>query len=84
MAALIRLINPFLQDIKDKGGFYDFAVQCDEETNTPAVIDRNELVARIFVKPRRRLNSSNSISCSPPPGPTSKKSSRQRKEVAHA
>lgn len=51
--ALIRLINPFLQDIKDKGGFYDFAVQCDEETNTPAVIDRNELVARIFVKPTK-------------------------------
>ena len=66
--ALIRLINPclrrtqpslrrgrqaFLQDVKDKGGFYDFAVQCDEETNTPAVIDRNELVARIFVKPTK-------------------------------
>lgn len=51
--ALIRLINPFMQDIKDKGGLYDFAVQCDEETNTPAVIDRNELVARIFVKPTK-------------------------------
>jgi hypothetical protein len=51
--ALIRLINPFLQDIKDKGGLYDFAVQCDEETNTPAVIDRNEMVARIFVKPTK-------------------------------
>lgn len=51
--ALLRLINPFLQDIKDKGGLYDFAVQCDEETNTPAVIDRNELVARVFVKPTK-------------------------------
>jgi hypothetical protein len=51
--ALIRLINPFLQDIKDKGGLYDFAVQCDEETNTPAVTDRNEMVARIFVKPTK-------------------------------
>jgi phage tail sheath protein FI len=51
--ALIRLINPFMQDIKDKGGIYDFAVQCDEETNTPAVIDRNELVARVFVKPTK-------------------------------
>jgi phage tail sheath protein FI len=51
--SLVRLVNPFLQDIKDKGGFYDFAVQCDEETNTPAVIDRNELVARIFVKPTK-------------------------------
>jgi hypothetical protein len=51
--SLVRLVNPFLQDIKDKGGFYDFAVQCDEETNTPTVIDRNELVARIFVKPTK-------------------------------
>ena len=51
--ALIRLVTPFLQDIKDKGGVYDFAVQCDEETNTPAVIDRNELVCRVFVKPTK-------------------------------
>ena len=51
--ALIRLIRPFLQDIKDQGGFYDFAVQCDEETNTPAIIDRNELLCRIFVKPTK-------------------------------
>jgi phage tail sheath protein FI len=51
--ALTRLITPFLQDIKDKGGVYDFAVQCDEETNSPAVIDRNELVCRVFVKPTK-------------------------------
>jgi phage tail sheath protein FI len=51
--ALKRLIQPFLQDIKEKGGLYDFAVQCDAETNTPAVIDRNEMVCRIFVKPTR-------------------------------
>ncbi len=51
--ALQRLIRPFLQDIKDKGGLYDFAVQCDEETNTPAVIDRYELICRVFVKPTK-------------------------------
>lgn len=51
--ALIRLISPFLQTIKGKGGFYDFKVQCDEETNTPAIIDRNQLVARIFMKPTK-------------------------------
>jgi len=51
--ALLRLIRPFLQDIKDKGGLYDFAVQCDEETNTPAVIDRYELICRVFVKPTK-------------------------------
>ena len=51
--ALVRLINPFLSEIQDRGGLVDFAVQCDEETNTPAVIDRNQLVARVFVKPTR-------------------------------
>ena len=51
--ALMRLIRPFLESIRDRGGLVDFAVQCDEETNTPAVIDRNQLVARVYVKPTR-------------------------------
>jgi phage tail sheath protein FI len=51
--ALIRLVSPFLQEVKEKGGVYDFAVQCDEETNPPAVTERNEMVARIFVKPTK-------------------------------
>ena len=51
--ALGRLINPFLQDIKEKGGLYDYAFQCDEETNNPAVIERNEMIARVFVKPTK-------------------------------
>ncbi|MHB1462015.1 MAG: phage tail sheath C-terminal domain-containing protein [Armatimonadota bacterium] len=49
--ALVRIITPFLQGIKGKGGFYDFRVQCDDETNTPQVIDQNQMVARVFVKP---------------------------------
>jgi hypothetical protein len=49
--ALARLINPFLQSIRENGGLYEYAVQCDEETSTPAHIDRNELVCRVFVKP---------------------------------
>ena len=48
--ALIRLITPFLREIRDKGGLYAFRIQCDEETNPPAVIDRNEMVARVFVQ----------------------------------
>ncbi|HRT97568.1 MAG TPA: phage tail protein, partial [Planctomycetota bacterium] len=34
-------------------GLYDYAVQCDEETNTPAHRDRNEMVCRVFVKPTK-------------------------------
>ena len=51
--ALGRLISHFLQDIKQKGGVYDYAFQCDEETNAPAVIGRNEMIARVFVKPTK-------------------------------
>ncbi|MEN6521108.1 MAG: phage tail sheath C-terminal domain-containing protein [Armatimonadota bacterium] len=50
---LIRLINPFLGNIKSRGGFYDYRVQCDDETNTPAMIDQNQMVARVFVKPTK-------------------------------
>ncbi len=51
--ALVRLITPFLQGIKSKGGFYDYRVQCDEETNTPQMIDQNQMVCRVFVKPTK-------------------------------
>ena len=51
--ALVRLITPFLQNIKSKGGFYDFRVQCDSETNTAQMIDQNQMVCRVFVKPTK-------------------------------
>ncbi len=51
--ALVRLISPFLTNIKSKGGFYDFRVQCDEETNTAQMIDQNQMVCRVFVKPTK-------------------------------
>ncbi len=51
--ALVRLVTPFLANIKSKGGFYDFRVQCDDETNTPAMIDQNQMVCRVFVKPTK-------------------------------
>ncbi len=51
--ALVRLITPFLTNIKSKGGFYDFRVQCDEETNTAQMIDQNQMVCRVFVKPTK-------------------------------
>jgi len=51
--ALVRLVGPFMQNIKDKGGLYDFYIQCDETLNTPEVIDTNTLLARIFIKPTK-------------------------------
>lgn len=51
--AFKRLVGPFLQRIKDGGGFYDFKVICDETINTPAVIDANIMKARVLMKPTK-------------------------------
>lgn len=48
-----RLVNPFLQKVKDKGGLYGYAFKCDEETNTEETIARGEIIARVFVKPTK-------------------------------
>lgn len=46
-----HLVVPFLNDVRQRRGLYDFRVKCDETTNTPAVIDRNQMNAQIFLKP---------------------------------
>ena len=38
------------------GGIYDFRVVCDTSNNTGTVIDRNEFVASIYVKPAKSIN----------------------------
>ena len=48
--------NSFLAEVKSKRGVTDFLVICDETNNTPDVVDRNEFVAEIFVKPSRSVN----------------------------
>ena len=51
-----NLIIPFLRDIQARRGVQDFKVVCDESNNTGSVIDRNEFVADIFIKPNRSIN----------------------------
>ena len=51
-----NLVEPFLRDIQGRRGLTDFSVICDETNNTGEVIDRNEFVADIFVKPNRSIN----------------------------
>ena len=48
--------NSFLAEIQSKRGVTDYLVVCDESNNTADVIDRNEFVAEIFVKPTRSIN----------------------------
>ncbi len=52
----INIVEPFLRDVQGKRGIYDFRVICDETNNTAAVIDNNEFVADIFIKPARSIN----------------------------
>jgi hypothetical protein len=49
-------VNPFLRDVQSKRGIFDFLVVCDETNNTPEVIDRNEFIADIYIKPARSIN----------------------------
>ena len=52
----VNIVEPFLRDVQSKRGITDFIVVCDETNNTPAVVDRNEFVADIFLKPTRSIN----------------------------
>lgn len=51
-----NIIEPFLRDVQGRRGIYDFRVVCDETNNTAEVIDRNEFVGDIYVKPARAIN----------------------------
>jgi phage tail sheath protein FI len=51
-----NMVNPYLANIKGRRGLYDFLVVCDETNNTPVVIDANEFIADIYVKPARSIN----------------------------
>jgi phage tail sheath protein FI len=52
----VALVEPFLRDIQGRRGIYDFRVVCDDTNNPPSVIDRNEFVGDIYVKPARSIN----------------------------
>jgi hypothetical protein len=52
----VNIIEPFLRDVQAKRGIFDYVVVCDETNNTAAVIDNNEFVADIFIKPNRSIN----------------------------
>lgn len=54
--AFVSMTEPFLRDVKGRRGLYDFYVVCDERNNTPEVIDRNEFIGDIYVKPARSIN----------------------------
>jgi phage tail sheath protein FI len=52
----VSLVEPFLRDIQGRRGIFDFRVVCDTTNNTPEIIDRNEFVGDIYIKPARSIN----------------------------
>jgi len=55
-AGFRNMVEPFLRDVQGRRGITDFLVVCDESNNPGVVVDRNEFVADIFVKPARSIN----------------------------
>ena len=51
-----NLVEPFLRDVQGRRGIQDFRVVCDETNNTGEVIDRNEFVGDIYIKPSKSIN----------------------------
>jgi phage tail sheath protein FI len=55
-AQFVALVEPYLRDVQGRRGITDFRVVCDETNNTGEVIDRNEFVGDIYIKPARSIN----------------------------
>jgi hypothetical protein len=52
----VALVTPYLRDIQGRRGITDFRVVCDTTNNTPQVIDSNQFVGDIYIKPARAIN----------------------------
>jgi len=55
-AEFVGVVDPYLRNVLARRGIYDYRIVCDETNNTPEVIDNNQFVASIFVKPARSIN----------------------------
>jgi hypothetical protein len=55
-ARFVNLVEPYLRTVQGNRGIVDFRVICDETNNTPDVIDSNNFIADIYIKPNRVIN----------------------------
>ena len=51
-----NMVEPFLRAVQGRRGITDFIVVCDGTNNTGEVIDRNEFIGDIYIKPARSIN----------------------------
>lgn len=55
-SSFANAVGGFLREVKARRGLTDYLVICDDTNNTGDVIDRNEFVAEIYLKPSRSIN----------------------------
>jgi len=55
-AQFVNLVEPFLRTVQGRRGIYDYRVVCDSTNNTPEIIDRNEFIGDIYIKPAKSIN----------------------------
>ena len=55
-AQFVALVTPFLREVQGRRGITDFRVVCDTTNNTSQVIDSNQFVGDIYIKPARSIN----------------------------
>jgi hypothetical protein len=55
-ASFASAVNSYLNEVQARRGVTDYLVVCDDSNNTPDVIDRNEFVAELYIKPTRSIN----------------------------
>jgi len=55
-AQFISTVTPFLREVQGRQGIVDFRVICDNTNNTQQVIDSNQFVGDIYIKPTRSIN----------------------------
>lgn len=51
--SVVNTLTPLFEQAKRNEGVYDYLIVCDERNNGPDVIDRNEMVVDIYLKPVR-------------------------------
>ncbi len=55
-AAFVNIVEPYLREVQGRRGIFDFRVVCDTTNNTAEVIDQNQFVGDIYIKPARSIN----------------------------
>jgi len=55
-AQFVNLVEPFLRDVKGRRGITDFRVVCDATNNTADIVDNNQFVGDLYIKPARSIN----------------------------